>query len=90
VLPLIFESPYIDVAAFFVTAVVGANVRERTIAGMTTETAWSPMASLSLSYLMLQGHDWAFGSEFREQLARYEAHIQRGWQLLITADLNMW
>jgi hypothetical protein len=84
-----FDAPYIDVAALFVTAVVGANMRER-IAGMTTETAWSPMASLSLSYLMLQGHDWAFGSEFREQLAHYDGRIQAGWQVLITADLNVW
>jgi hypothetical protein len=87
-------APYMDVHAFYLTAVVGADVRDRlaqTSPTQTTDqTAWSPMASLALGVLELQGHDWSIGPEFREQLARFDGHFQRGWQLLFAIHLNQW
>ena len=88
-----FIGPYVDARAFYVTAVVGANIRDRltqTSTKTTDETAWSPMVSLALGLQEIQGHDWSLGPEFREQLAYYDGHLQRGWMLLIAIHLNEW
>ena len=53
-------------------------------------TAWSPMASIAVGLPEIQGHDWSFGPEFREQLARYDGHLQRGWELSLAIHLNSW
>jgi len=48
------------------------------------------MASLALGWLEIQGHDWSFGPEFREQVAYHDGHLQRGWMLLGAIHLNGW
>ena len=87
----IFPSPYVDIRAFYLTAVIGADVRDRFPTSSTTdETAWSPMTSLAVGLLEIQGHDWSLGPEFREQLAYYDGHLQRGWMALLAIHLDEW
>jgi hypothetical protein len=86
--------PFTDILAFYLTAVVGADLRGRITQTTPTESveesAWSPMASLALGLAEIQGNDWSFGPEFREQIAYFDGHVQRGWMLLITIHLNAW
>lgn len=56
----------------------------------TEQVAWSPMASLAVGLLEIQGRDWSLGPEYREQLAHFDGHFQRGWLLLIAIHLNGW
>jgi hypothetical protein len=78
--------------AFYLTATIGADLRDRVTQPSVTEsteaTAWSPMASLAVELLGIQGHDWSLGPEFREQLAYYDGHLQPGWMALIAIHLN--
>ncbi len=87
----VFPGPFVDVRAWYLTAMVGADLRDRFNQSDSTEdTAWSPMTSLAIGLLEIQGHDWSFGPEFREQVAYYDGHLQRGWMLLFAAHLNEW
>ena len=91
--PTIFlPGPFTDLQAWYVTALVGADFRDRiTETSPTTSrdaSSWSPMASLSLGLLEIRGHDWSMGPEFREQLTRYDGHIQRSWQAMIAIHLE--
>ena len=87
-----FPGRYVDVRAFYLTTVIGADVRDRTTQSeldQTTEhVSWSPMASVAVGLLEIQGEDWSLGPEFREQLARYDGQFQRGWQLFFAIHLN--
>lgn len=89
-----FLGSFVDIRAFYLTAALGANLRERFTFPSATETAetsaWSPMASLALGLLVIQGHDWSLGPEFREQIAYYDGQLQRGWSLTIAIYLNTW
>jgi hypothetical protein len=85
--------PFIDPSAVYFTAVVGAAFRDRVTTMMTEsseDTAWSPMASLAVGWLEIQGRDWTLGPEFRGQLARFDGRLQRDWQLMIAIHLNQW
>ncbi|MCX5742558.1 MAG: hypothetical protein NT062_08685, partial [Proteobacteria bacterium] len=84
---------FIDVRAVYLTVVVGAAVRDRLTTTMTTSSeviAWSPMASLAVGLLELQGHDWTLGPELRGQRARFDGRLMRDWQLMIALHLNQW
>lgn len=89
-----FLGTFVDIRAFYLTAVLGANLRDRYTYPSATETiettAWSPMASLAVGLLEIQGHDWSLGPEFREQIAYYDGQLQRGWCLTIAIYLNTW
>jgi hypothetical protein len=90
-----FAGSYIDMHAFTLTAVVGANMRDRLVmvpatTRWTEEVDWSPMASIAIGLLQIGGRDWTLGPEFREQLTRYDGRFQRGWQLLFATHLNRW
>jgi hypothetical protein len=80
-LQFLIPGPFSDFHAFYVTAVAGANVRDRvtvvTPTGWVEETAWSPMASVAVGLLEIQGNDWSLGPELREQLAYYDVTHQR-------------
>lgn len=82
---------FVDTTAFYVTGLVGANARNRetrTTGDPTLDVAWSPMASVALGLQALQGHDWGFGPEFREQLAYYDGELQRGWMVTFVVHMN--
>ncbi len=80
-----FPGSYGDVRALCLTEVIGADGRDRVTtlpAGSWTESLrWAPMASLALSWLLIQGRDWAFGPELRGQLAYFDHQVQTGWAL---------
>lgn len=90
----LFPCPFIDRHAFYVTAVVGANLRDRITVMTPTEwfeeTAWSPMASVAVGLPQIQGSDWWLGPELREQLAYYDGRVQRGWMFSFAIHLNAW
>ncbi len=86
-------APFIDTRAFYLTAVIGAGLRARqteTMTGFNEDTAWSPMASLAVGLLEIQGRDWTLGPELRGQLARFDGKLQRDWQLMLAIHLNQW
>jgi hypothetical protein len=88
----LFPGQFVDITAFYLTAVVGADYRDRFtqtfVTQSTNATSWSPMASLALGLLEIQGHDWSLGPEFREQLASFDGHLQLGWLAMLTMHLN--
>lgn len=89
---LLFPGHYVDLRAWYVTAVVGADLRDRitaiTLTQAKEQNAWSPMAGLAIGVAEIRGRDWSLGPEFREQLTRFDGHFQRGWQLLVAIDLE--
>jgi hypothetical protein len=92
--PLAPLAPFVDIRSFYFTAVVGADLRDRvmqtTLTESTVDYGWSPMASLAVGLLGIQGHDWALGPEFRGQLTRFDRKLQRDWQLMLAVHLNQW
>ena len=87
----IWPAPFVDIHAFYFTMIVGADVRDRvTSSTQIDESAWSPMASLAMGLLEIQGQDWSLGPEFREQLARYDGHFQPSFMWLLAVHLNAW
>lgn len=91
---VLFPGGHVDRRAFYVTAVVGANLRSRltevTSTEATEKTAWSPMMSVAVGLLGIQGNDWSLGYVFRQQLTRYDGRLQRGWQFMVAVHLNEW
>jgi hypothetical protein len=89
---LMLPGSFGDIRSFTVTAVVGADLRTRSTQTTPTdsidETAWSPMVSLAVGVDELRGGDWSLGPVFREQLAYFDGHVQRGWMLLVAIHLN--
>jgi hypothetical protein len=93
-LPLPIPGPIIDSNAFYVTAVLGADSRNRSTwvspTESTDQSAWSPMASLAVGLPAIQGHDWSLGPEVREQLQYFDGHVQRSWMAMFVAELQQW
>ncbi len=83
-----------DLQAFYIAAVVGIDGQSRVVHASPTEStedgAESPMASLAVGWLSLQGRGWTVGPELREQLAYYDGRVQRGWQLSFVVDVTSW
>ncbi len=92
--PAHFPGPFLDLNAFYVTAILGADARSRATwvspTQSTYQSAWSPMASVALGASPIRGHDWSLSEEFREQLAYYDGHVQRSWMALFVAELEQW
>lgn len=73
-----------DWTALYVKANVGLGLRIRT----DDEVVYAPVGVFALGYQPIQGVDWAFGFEVREQVARYDEGYQRGFSVLMTFQLS--
>ncbi len=89
-----FPAAFIAPNAPYVTAILGADLRDRQTwvspTQSTAQVAWSPIASLAFGLPEIQGGDWTLGPELREQLQYFDGHVQRAWMLLITFELRQW
>jgi hypothetical protein len=74
------RGPQLLLGSTYLVATLGADVRDRANeTTMVEEIAGSPLVGLGIGAFLLEAAGWAIGGEFREQLAYFDSHLQRGW-----------
>lgn len=89
----VLAGKFVDLCAIYATVIAGVNHRDRVMLSSTADSPsedsdWSPMASMSLGWLLVRGRDWDLGPELRWQVAHHDGEIQQGWMLLMAVHLK--